>query len=148
MKEYERFLVENPRDKKIKNSFMDGDLPVRFRISEGRMNEIMARKGMAKEIEMEDEEEEEPQDQNQLLQSLLSNLRDGSEEENDEFNHDYLSDDSDEDNFPVIEYDFKQYGSVKSDRILKAIEPVSYHDQGYWNTTKVDYDVDELLEHL
>ena len=116
------------------------------------MNEIITRKDKSKIRQVEsDEEEEEPVDQTTLLQNLISNLRgDDDDEEDDDYNmnHDYLSDDSDEDNIPNIEYDMKQYGSVRSDRIIAEIKKESYDELNYWNTSKIEYDVEELVADL
>lgn len=152
VKEYAEPLVEDPKNKK--DSFLDDNLPFNFKITEKRMNEIITRKDKAKvkQVESDEEEEEEEQvDQTTLLQNLISNLRGDQDEEEEEdyyVNHDYLSDDSDEDNIPNIEYDMKQYGSVKSDRIMSLMKKESYDELTYWNTTKIDYDVDDLLESL
>lgn len=150
VKDYSGHLVEDPRNKK--DSFIVDNLPFNFKITEKRMNEIITRKDKTKIRQVEsDEEEEEPVDQTTLLQNLISNLRgddDDDEEDDYNMNHDYLSDDSDEDNIPNIEYDMKQYGSVKSDRIIAAIKKESYDELNYWNTSKIEYDVEELVADL
>jgi hypothetical protein len=150
--DYSLPLVEDPKNKK--DSFLDDNLPFNFKITEKRMNEIITRKDKTKikQVESDEEDEEEEQvDQTTLLQNLISNLRGEEEEEEEEdfyINHDYLSDDSDEDNIPNIEYDMKQYGSIRSDRIIASMKQENYSEVTYWNTSKMDFDVEEIMEAL
>lgn len=145
--EYAKPLVEDPRKSSPNHSSILEDLPATFVISEARMNDIMERKANYKEGSSNEDNEEE---QKVLLQNLLTNLRESRDEEFDmeDANHNYLSDDDDDEEFPDIEFEPMQYASVRSQSLRDEEEKDLYDDRNYWSGSRVsiDVDVDELLK--
>lgn len=145
VEEYAKPLVEDPRKNTDNHSSIEEDLPPTFAICESRMNTIMARNNNINKDENDDNEDE----QKQLLQNLINDLRESQDDEFDleDAEHNYLSDESEEEEFPEIEFDPLQYASVRS-MTLQAEDDDSYKDIKYWSARHIDCDVDELLKTL
>ena len=96
-----------------------------------------------------DDSEENEDEQKMLLQNLIADLRESQDDEFDleDADHNYLSDEEEEEEFPEIEFDPLQYASVRS-QSLHNDEVDRYDDRNYWNTSHMDCDVDELLKTL
>lgn len=145
IEEYAKPLVENPRKDTDNHSSIIEDLPPAFAICESRMNKIMAKNNNADNNPTEENEDE----QKQLLQNLINDLRESKDEEFEleDVDHNYLSDESEEEEFPEIEFDPLQYSSVRS-LSLQNEDPDSFKDIKFWSARHIECDVDELLKTL
>ena len=150
--------MEDPRNRSADDSSVLDELPPAFAISETRMNSLLARNVRTNnknandddDDDDDDNDEENEDEQKTLLQNLISNLR---ESQDDEFElehaeHGYMSDEEEEEEeFPELEADPLQYASVRSVALEEEKVPV-YDDHGYWNTSCVEIDTEELLKSL
>ena len=146
VEEYAKPLVEDPRKNTQNNSSIDEDLPASFVICESRMNTIMAKNNNAAN---DDDNEDNEDEQKQLLKNLIADLRESQDDVFDleDADHNYLSDEDEEEEFPEIELSPLQYASVRS-QTLQIDDIDHYDDRNYWNTSHVLFDTDEILKTL